>query len=86
MNPQPKKKRIKLTGADYHRLRYEAWYNAGGCCEVCFRYATFEPGRENHGVIHHVKSKGSGGDDSLENVVWLCNVCHDKVHRGLIKI
>jgi len=30
---------------------------------------------------HHVKPKGYGGEDTEENLVWLCASCHDLVHR-----
>lgn len=35
--------------------------------------------------IHHIKSKGSGGHDVIDNLICLCYVCHEKVHKGLIK-
>lgn len=28
----------------------------------------------------HIKSKGSGGDDSYENVIPLCRMCHTTQH------
>jgi 5-methylcytosine-specific restriction endonuclease McrA len=34
--------------------------------------------------IHHIKSRGSGGDDVPENLICLCVACHDKAHRGMI--
>lgn len=34
---------------------------------------------------HHIKTKGSGGDDKEENLIELCPICHDLVHRGKIK-
>ncbi|MCH8493936.1 MAG: HNH endonuclease [Idiomarina sp.] len=33
---------------------------------------------ELHHITHHVK----GGANSVENLITLCNVCHDEVHRG----
>ena len=33
---------------------------------------------------HHIKSRGSGGEDAMENVISLCVFCHDSVHRGFI--
>jgi hypothetical protein len=33
---------------------------------------------------HHVKSRGSGGPDIPSNLVNLCWLCHDGVHRGRI--
>jgi predicted restriction endonuclease len=31
---------------------------------------------------HHISTRGSGGDDVLENGISLCRWCHDDVHRG----
>lgn len=35
---------------------------------------------------HHIKTKGSGGGDELENLITLCWKCHRLVHDGHIKI
>lgn len=46
-------------------------------CELC--------GCREGVQVHHIKSKGSGGGDTPENLISLCWVCHRKVHDGLIK-
>lgn len=34
---------------------------------------------------HHIKTRGSGGDDSLKNLAPLCRIHHTEVHRiGII--
>ena len=33
---------------------------------------------------HHIKSKGSGGNDTENNLIELCGVCHVKAHSGAI--
>ena len=30
---------------------------------------------------HHIRPKSLGGADTLENLVGLCNQCHDKIHK-----
>jgi hypothetical protein len=46
-------------------------------CEWC--------GRSPEGIhVHHHKSRGSGGHDEHHNLVSLCWVCHDLVHRAII--
>ena len=46
-------------------------------CEYC--------GKKNcYTNTHHIKSKGSGGDDTENNLIELCSNCHRKVHDGLI--
>ena len=49
-----------------------------GVCEVC--------GRKGATEKHHKKSKGSGGDDTEENLIEVCRICHKKIHTGEIKI
>ena len=46
-------------------------------CEFC--------GKKNCWTnTHHIKSKGAGGDDTEDNLIELCGVCHRKVHDGII--
>ena len=45
-------------------------------CEVCGDPYMLE--------IHHIKTKASGGEDYLENLICLCRVCHTKAHNGQI--
>ncbi len=33
---------------------------------------------------HHIKTRGSGGDDTLENLICLCRRHHNMAHHGLI--
>ncbi|WP_422444340.1 HNH endonuclease [Thermoanaerobacterium sp. DL9XJH110] len=34
--------------------------------------------------VHHIRSRGAGGDDVPENLVCLCADCHAKAHAGII--
>ena len=34
--------------------------------------------------VHHLKSKGSGGNDTPDNLISLCKYCHAKTHSGQI--
>lgn len=47
-------------------------------CEYCHK-------RNCYTNTHHIKSKGSGGGDTEENLIELCSNCHRKVHDGIIK-
>jgi 5-methylcytosine-specific restriction endonuclease McrA len=40
-------------------------------CERCGRRAV---------DIHHILYKSLGGDDSIDNLMALCRVCHDSAH------
>lgn len=49
-----------------------------GVCELC--------GKKGQTEKHHIKTKGSGGDDTKENLIEVCRVCHTKIHAGKIKV
>ena len=44
-------------------------------CRVC-------GGKREH--VHHIKSRGAGGDDDVRNMIGLCSGCHSKAHAGVI--
>lgn len=67
-NPCPKNKRIK---------NQKLINNKKHDCQYC--------GKKNCWTnTHHIKSKGSGGDDTEDNLIELCGTCHRKVHDGII--
>lgn len=43
-------------------------------CEVC--------GSRQYLEVHHIKTRGSGGDDVPDNLIRLCWICHRKAHDG----
>ena len=49
-----------------------------GICEIC--------GKKGQTEKHHIKTKGSGGDDTEENLIEVCRICHRLIHDGKIKI
>lgn len=49
-----------------------------GICEIC--------GKKGRTEKHHKKTKGSGGNDTKENLIEVCRICHTKIHAGEIKI
>lgn len=49
-----------------------------GICEIC--------GKKGQTEKHHIKTKGSGGDDTKENLIEVCRKCHSLIHDGKIKI
>lgn len=52
--------------------------NKKGICEIC--------GKRTQTEKHHIKSKGSGGDDIEENLIEVCRICHRLIHDGKIDI
>ncbi|MBR1653542.1 MAG: HNH endonuclease [Clostridia bacterium] len=49
-----------------------------GVCELC--------GKRGQTEKHHIKTKGSGGNDTEENLIEVCRICHTKIHNGEIKL
>lgn len=47
-----------------------------GKCQVC--------GKKSKTEMHHIKTRGSGGNDTEENLVEVCRICHTKIHKGNI--
>lgn len=47
-------------------------------CKICGSNDTLE--------LHHIIPKSYGGDDSIENLQWLCKKCHLEKHsQGKVK-
>ena len=45
---------------------------AGGVCHVCY-----DPGT----VVHHRKLRSQGGTNEVDNLMLLCQSCHEYVHN-----
>ena len=86
IHPVPKQKAIRLKGKAYTLFRKAVHDRARGMCEECGMWAPrlidgrFDLYRCGH--VRHIKSKGSGGSDTLENVEWWCWNCHRAEHDG----
>lgn len=67
----PDKVRIDVLDRDNH------------CCKMCkWSYSDVRPHDRRHLLeLHHIKHHAKGGENSAENLITLCNVCHDDVHR-----
>ncbi|WP_028865060.1 HNH endonuclease [Psychromonas aquimarina] len=55
------------------------------CCKKC----GWNPEKRNSGdklrnflELHHIEHHVNGGKNEEDNLITLCNVCHDDVHRG----
>jgi hypothetical protein len=98
INPISKKRRsrvgklgtVRLVGRDMELLRYQAFIRSGGYCEMtregkrCLWPITFESME-----LAHIKSRGAGGSDVLDNVLCSCKLrsdfkpgCHKLQHAG----
>ncbi len=69
MTPDPKPAPRKRDPDLMKRLHLELH---GEPCEAC----GLRPGRH----LHHRTFRSQGGDDSRENLAWLCPPCHDAAH------
>ncbi|MCF7928543.1 MAG: HNH endonuclease [Spirochaetales bacterium] len=54
----------------------------GYTCTRCgWNYSRWNPSDPRFLEIHHIKPHREGGASTPENLVTLCNVCHDEIHR-----
>ena len=54
-----------------HLFRLE---HLGEPCDVC----ELRPGTQ----IHHKTFRSQGGNDEVQNLLWICHLCHADVHNG----
>lgn len=63
--------------AAYAKARLSAQWRARGACE-----AGASPECTGRGVLaHHVRTRHPR-DDSLDNLLWLCDPCHRHIHAN----
>jgi len=76
-HPVPKNKPIRLKGKAKRKLRIAVFEREDGICQDCKKYAPLN-GTSIFDIGHeaHIKSVGSGGEDKMDNVRWLCYSCH----------
>lgn len=51
------------------------------CTQCGWTNKQWDKSDPRHLELHHVKHHVEGGENTEENLITLCNVCHDKVHR-----
>lgn len=56
------------------------------CRNCTWDRAKWTPDDPRHLELHHLKHHKKGGDNTEDNLVTLCNVCHDGVHAGRISL
>ncbi len=69
----PKQPRLRLDPELYERLRAQVLRRDGWRCQICGSKLNLE--------VHHQEFRSQGGDDSEENLITLCTVCHSLRHR-----
>jgi len=53
---------------------FRYWEQQSPLCEICGREAV---------DVHHIKKRSQWWDDSIENCVWVCRVCHNAIRKEL---
>lgn len=54
-------------------------------CRMCgWSYETRREGDRLRSMLelHHIRHHAKGGKNEVDNLITLCNICHDDVHRG----
>ena len=51
------------------------------CTQCSWTQKQWNPADPRHLELHHIKSHVSGGTNTEDNLVTLCNICHDDKHR-----
>lgn len=52
------------------------------CCQRCgWNHDKWNPSDPRHLELHHIKPHAAGGTNAAENLITLCVVCHDVIHR-----
>lgn len=58
-------------------IRHQTFVRSGGYCELCGSVVL-----ESSGHMHEQKSRGKGGEISLDNSVFICVACHKRAHSN----
>ncbi len=83
MTPNPKIKPIRLKWNQYAALRKLVFGKYDGKCSNCGEYAPLKGVTLREiGHLAHIKSRGAGGGDTIENCTWKCYRCHIDVEHG----
>ncbi len=71
---RPKHGRVRLNPELYEELHKQVLRRDGWRCQSCGTMSNLE--------VHHKEFRSQSGDDSEENLITLCAVCHDIVHHS----
>lgn len=52
------------------------------CTKCNWSHKEWNRSDPRHLELHHVKPHAEGGENSKENLITLCTVCHDDIHRN----
>ena len=82
--PRKRKTVVRLRGAEMAELREKVWKRDGCRCVDCDLLLSLiaTPGSPNRMELSHIKSRGAGGADTMENTCSRCPECHAKSHNA----
>jgi 5-methylcytosine-specific restriction endonuclease McrA len=63
---------LRLDPVEYERLRQQVLRRDRWRCQSCGAMVNLE--------VHHKEFRSHSGQDSEENLITLCSVCHSSVH------
>ncbi len=69
----PKFAAVRLDPVRYENLRQQVLRRDGWRCQSCGAMSNLE--------VHHQKFRSHCGDDSEENLITFCAICHARIHR-----
>ena len=70
----PKPARLRPDPVSYETLRQQVLRRDGWRCQSCGTMSSLE--------VHHKRFRSHSGDDSEENLITVCDLCHAALHRG----
>jgi 5-methylcytosine-specific restriction endonuclease McrA len=76
---------VRLSGKAMEGLRRSRFAYDRGFCQDCGKSTFFTPrfdGDPDAFDLAHIRSRGAGGSDTLDNVVTKCHRCHMREHAG----
>jgi 5-methylcytosine-specific restriction endonuclease McrA len=71
---KPRQPRVRLGPEAYDDLRKKILARDNWHCQNC--------GAVENLQVHHIRSRSRLGDDSRENLITLCAICHESLHRN----
>lgn len=63
---------VKAPLEAYNQLRRKILNRDGWRCQIC--------GSASNLQVHHLQFRSALGDDTMDNLITLCNRCHNDVH------
>jgi 5-methylcytosine-specific restriction endonuclease McrA len=71
---RPKAAPVRLDALSYENLRQQILRRDGWRCQFCGAMSNLE--------VHHREFRSQSGEDSEENLITLCTLCHASAHSS----